>query len=110
MADTVLAGAFRFFLTCDFGGYLQRIPCPLFALYGELDLQVPPTTNVPLLRKALARAGNTHATVEVFPGLNHLFQTATTGALSEYEEIEETIAPVVLDRICTWIAGLLEPA
>jgi hypothetical protein len=35
--------------------------------------------------------------------LNHLFQTAPTGAPSEYSEIEETIAPVVLDKIASWI-------
>jgi hypothetical protein len=37
------------------------------------------------------------------PGLNHLFQTATTGSPAEYAEIEETISPVVLDKIATWI-------
>jgi len=35
--------------------------------------------------------------------LNHLFQTAKTGAMSEYEEIEETMAPSVLERISNWI-------
>jgi uncharacterized protein len=37
------------------------------------------------------------------PGLNHLFQTATTGAPAEYARIEETFAPVALDRIADWI-------
>ena len=37
------------------------------------------------------------------PGLNHLFQHARTGAVSEYGEIEETMAPEVLDKIATWI-------
>jgi uncharacterized protein len=106
MADTVLAGAFRFFLRCDFGPYLQCVRCPVLALYGELDLQVPPLSNIPRLREALALAGNAHVTVEEFPALNHLFQTAPTGALSEYEEIEETIAVAVLQRISTWIAAL----
>ena len=37
------------------------------------------------------------------PGLNHLFQTAKTGAPSEYGSIEETIAPAALDAIGEWI-------
>jgi hypothetical protein len=38
-----------------------------------------------------------------FPDLNHLFQPAKTGAPAEYAHIEETIAPVALERIATWI-------
>jgi hypothetical protein len=37
------------------------------------------------------------------PGLNHLFQTAKTGAVSEYAQIDETIAPAALDKIASWI-------
>ena len=39
------------------------------------------------------------------PGLNHLFQTCTTGAPTEYAAIEETIAPAALDTITTWIVA-----
>jgi len=35
--------------------------------------------------------------------LNHLFQTATTGAPSEYVTIDETISPQVLDLLASWI-------
>jgi hypothetical protein len=80
-------------------------------LAGTLTLpnraEVPPSSNIPRLLGALAIADNNRVTVEEFPGLNHLFQTATTWALSEYEEIEETMAPAVLDRISRWIAALL---
>ena len=55
------------------------------------------------LRKALEEGGNKNIEIVEFPGLNHLFQTANTGALSEYAQIDETIAPVVLDKIATWI-------
>jgi hypothetical protein len=39
------------------------------------------------------------------PGLNHLFQTARTGAPSEYGQIEETMSPVAMEKVATWIAG-----
>jgi len=37
------------------------------------------------------------------PGLNHLFQTARTGAPSEYAAIDETMSPAVLAIIGDWI-------
>ena len=41
--------------------------------------------------------------MQELPNLNHLFQTAQTGALSEYSQIEETIAPEALDLVGKWI-------
>jgi uncharacterized protein len=41
--------------------------------------------------------------VKELPGLNHLFQTATTGLHTEYASIEETMAPVALETISNWI-------
>ena len=78
--------------------------CPVLALGGEKDLQVPPVENPAAIRKALAAAGNKNATVEQMPGLNHLFQTAKTGAPSEYGQIEETMSPAVLAKVAEWIA------
>lgn len=36
-------------------------------------------------------------------GLNHMFQTADTGAVSEYGKIEEIIAPTALKSMTEWI-------
>jgi hypothetical protein len=38
------------------------------------------------------------------PGLNHLFQTARTGAPSEYAQLEETFAPAAMQQVGDWIA------
>ena len=43
------------------------------------------------------------ATVKLYPGLNHLFQHAQSGAVQEYGMIEETIAPEVLKDIADYI-------
>ena len=53
--------------------------------------------------KALKKGGNGDVTLKEMPGLNHLFQTAETGALSEYGRIEETISPEVLRLVGDWI-------
>jgi len=54
----------------------------------------------------LEEGGNKHFETDELPGLNHLFQTARTGAPSEYAVIEETISPVALEKMAGWILKL----
>jgi len=94
---------FRAFITYDPRPALQRLEVPVLAIYGQQDVQVPPVQSVGPLRAALRRAGNEDVTIRVFPQLNHLMQTATTGAIEEYGTITETISPQVLDTITSWL-------
>jgi hypothetical protein len=64
---------------------------------------VAPDENLAAIAAALKKGGNDRFTTLRLPGLNHLFQTAVTGAPSEYGRIEETIAPVALETITQWI-------
>ena len=93
----------RFFLTYDPAIALRKVSCPVLAINGSLDKQVLPTQNLPAIRKALEESGNKHVEVDELPGLNHLFQTATTGSPTEYAQIEETMSPVALEKMSTWI-------
>ena len=93
----------RFFLTFDPRPTLAKVRCPVLALNGEKDLQVPPKEDLAEIKKALKRGGNTRVTARELPGLNHLFQTCKTGSVSEYAQIEETIAPSALAVIGDWI-------
>lgn len=92
---------YRFFLSYDPAPALRRLRRPILAIIGSKDLQVLPEQNLPALRGAL-KSDSAAKVVEV-PGLNHLFQTAKTGAPSEYGEIEETLSPTALDLITNWI-------
>jgi fermentation-respiration switch protein FrsA (DUF1100 family) len=93
----------RYFIAYDPAMALSKVTCPVLALNGEKDLQVPPKQNLPAIRKALEAGGNKHFEVVELPGLNHLFQTAKTGSPSEYAQIDETIAPVALETMANWI-------
>ena len=93
----------RTFLTLDPRPYLRKVKVPILALFAAKDCQVPPGQNQPEMEKALRAAANPQATVRVLPGLNHLFQTARSGAPEEYGEIEETLAPLALEAISSWI-------
>lgn len=95
---------FQFFFTYDPQPALSRISIPVLALNGSLDCQVVPSQNLTGIASALKKGNNQDVTVREMPGLNHMFQHANTGALSEYPEIEETIAPEVLAIIAEWLA------
>lgn len=99
----LLSPWYRNMLTLDPAVYLSRVKCPVLALNGEKDCQVDPEQNLPAIEKALKAAGNGNFTVREMPGLNHLFQKAKTGALSEYASIDETINPAVLQLIAAWL-------
>ena len=98
---------FRTFLRIEPVDYLSKVKCPLLALNGSLDLQVPPHENLEAIEKALIFGGNPNYRIEEIPGLNHLFQTATRGTPAEYGKIEETLSPVVLELIATWVKSNL---
>lgn len=99
----IMSPWFRFFLTYDPRPILQKVKCPLLAINGEKDLQVPPEENLKAIAEALKAGGNDKFTIRKLPGLNHLFQTAQSGSPSEYAKIEETIAPAALLLIGDWI-------
>ncbi len=91
----------RYFLTYDPAEHLPNINIPILALNGQLDLQVPSQENLDGLRAMLA--DHPDATITELPNLNHMFQTAKTGAMGEYNDIEETFAPSAMNIISEWI-------
>lgn len=95
---------FRYFLDYDPGPALRLTKCPVLALTGGDDLQVPPKENLPLIQKDLQSAGNQDFDVRELPGLNHMFQHGLTGLPMESRAIEETFAPVALEDIKVWIS------
>jgi fermentation-respiration switch protein FrsA (DUF1100 family) len=94
----------RFFLKYDPKPTLTEVKCPVLAINGEKDLQVPPEENLRIIEDALKEGGNEDYMVKELPGLNHLFQKAQTGSPSEYAKIEETISPDALKLIGDWIS------
>ncbi|MDT8347297.1 MAG: alpha/beta hydrolase [Flavobacteriaceae bacterium] len=93
------------FLEIDPKAYLQQLSLPVLVLQGEQDVQILPDDNLKAIEEALQQADTSYK-IKRYPNLNHLFQTATTGKIAEYSELEETIAPIVLDDILNYIHGL----
>ncbi len=94
---------FRSFVTSDPRPALRSLRCPVLAMNGSKDLQVPAGPDLAAIAAALKAGGNPASRTIEMPGLNHLFQTAGTGLLAEYAAIEETMAPAALDTLTTWL-------
>jgi pimeloyl-ACP methyl ester carboxylesterase len=91
---------FRFFLTHDPRATLRSVKCPVLAIFCENDLFVPPAAHLAATEAAVRAGGNARSAVIELPGLNHMFQTATTEANEKYRE---TIAPIALKTMADWI-------
>ncbi len=103
---TLLTPYFRDIIKCDPAVALSKVSCPVLAIIGEKDLQCPPKENIPALEKALRAGNNRNFRVIEMPGLNHLLQSSTSGAMSEYASIEETISPQALAAVSNWLLSI----
>lgn len=98
---TTMLGMLRYDPAWDY----PDITVPVLALNGDKDRQVP-VENLKYIEQGLLENGNDRVMIKVFPGLNHMFQTATTGLPDEYAIIEESFNEEVLKMIASWIEKL----
>ena len=98
----------QYFIKFNPATVLKKVKCPVLAVNGYKDLQVPPKENLTAIRNALKKGGNKKVTTKIFPNLNHLFQECETGLPSEYGTIEQTFSPIVLTEITKWILNQVE--
>jgi len=95
----------RYFIRYDTQATLMKVKCPVLALNGGKDCQIPPKENLGGIERALKAGGNRDFTIRELPGLNHFFQTCKTGGTSEYGGIEETMSPLALQTVSEWITA-----
>jgi len=98
---------YTWFIAYDPGPTLSKLRIPVLAINGDKDVQVISKQSLPAIREALKN--DPDATVLELPGLNHLFQTAGTGAPLEYARIEETISPTALNLMVDWVVAHTKP-
>jgi len=94
---------FKFFLDYDPAPTLQKVTCPVLAIFGECDLQVPVALNRDPMEQALKSGGNRNYTIEVMPRANHLYQEAKTGSVQEYTILKKEFVPELLPLVGAWI-------
>lgn len=72
---------------------LERITCPILALFGERDILVPAARSAQEFERALARAGNRDVTIRVFPEADHRIRVGDP----------PQFAPGYLDLMGAWL-------
>lgn len=93
----------RYDLRHDPCATLKQVRCPVLALGGEMDMLVPAKENLAGIEQALKAGGNPRFTVREFPGMNHGFQTVSTGHTPGKASDGETMSTLVLQTISDWI-------
>jgi hypothetical protein len=93
----------HYFVSYDPEKDLSKVKCAVLAIIGEKDTQVNAAENLAATKRILTAAGNKNVEVKALPGLNHLLQTAGTGQVDEYSEIQETMSPMAMKIISDWI-------
>jgi dipeptidyl aminopeptidase/acylaminoacyl peptidase len=72
---------------------LERITCPVLALFGAADPLVPAIASADIFTRAFARSGNTTAQIVIFPGADHRIRT----------DDPHGFAPHYLDTLSDWV-------
>ncbi len=81
--------------------YWSKVKCPVLALFGELDRNVPTARAVPVLRDALSTAGNLDFTIVVLPRANH--GLAEVGQDGDQNPRVRKYAKGYMDGIIAWL-------
>ncbi|MDI3319232.1 alpha/beta hydrolase family protein [Pinibacter soli] len=103
LVDQLSSPWMQYFLKYDPAPALQKVTCPVLALNGSKDIQVPAKVDLEGISKALAKGGNKNVTIKELPNLNHLFQECKTCTMDEYAIIEQTFSPLALAEVLNWI-------
>lgn len=110
VADSAAPGAwYQWFYHYDPLPTARKVKQPTLILQGALDRQVS-AGQADTLARAIRSGGNKRVTLQVFPGLNHLFlPSPTDGSPGEYGTLTVVALPAnVLDLIVVWLSKTLK--
>ena len=98
----------RAFISLDPAPYIGKVTCPVVAFWGSKDLQVPAKENIDALMKIIYKHKKNNFSIVNVTGVNHLFQDAETGLVTEYSNTEKAVMnDDTLDKIQDWINNYL---
>jgi len=84
---------------------LERVTCPVLAIWGERDLYVPVRRSLERFRGALERAGNREVRLMVVPGADHGLRLPASDGAERGPRF-----PDLMEIITTWLRRVLPPA
>ena len=86
---------------------LKKVKCPVLAINGDKDLQVPSKQNLKAIQTCLTEGGNSNVTIN--NNSITLNQGANSSAVNHiYSETKETVSPVALEAMSDWLNGVVK--
>jgi pimeloyl-ACP methyl ester carboxylesterase len=110
LVELLSSGCLESCLGWDPESVVPQVGCPVLALFGERDMQVPARENVGAAQRVFPAARTDDVTVREIPGANHLFQRCRTGMPEEYASLDHTVSDDVLELVASWILSRTERA
>jgi uncharacterized protein len=83
---------------------LERVTCPVLAIWGQRDLYVPVAASAEAFAAALGRAGNGSFRLEVVPDADHGLRLPAGAGAERGPRI-----PDLMDMVITWLRRALAP-
>ena len=108
-ALTVASPWMTTFLTLNPADYIAKMRCPLLAIGGEKDCQVPAVENLRAIADVCQR-NNLIYNVTLLTDINHLGQVCTTGSVDEYSTLGQAPDDKVLENLLNWLDTIAEPS
>jgi len=81
---------------------LERVSCPVLALFGALDNSTPVPQTIANMQRASKIAGNRNFTYRVFPKANHGLLESETGYNSEIPKLKRFV-PGLFQTMTIWL-------
>ena len=81
---------------------LEKVTCPILALFGELDNSTPVPPTIANMQRALRFAGNRNFTYKVFPRGNHGLLESETGSHGEIPRLKRFV-PKLFNTMTLWL-------
>lgn len=94
----------RTFVTLDPAKYIALLRCPLLAIGGEKDCQVP-VANLSAIEQ-VCRENRVPCTIVPLEGVNHLGQMCLTGSPDEYATLGQAPDDKVLGALIQWLGSV----
>jgi len=96
---------FRSFIELEPAGMIMTLQIPMFAVFGEKDMQVIIEPNQEVA-DSLSQNDTVNLQTASIPDANHLFQRANTGMPGEYGMLEKRFADGFVEAIVEWLDNL----
>jgi len=81
---------------------LEKVSCPVMALFGALDNSTPVPETIANMQRALGRAGNRKFTYRVFPKGDHGLLESESGSNNEIPRLKRFV-PGLFEKIASWL-------